>query len=92
MNSTKEKMETVVDYIISKDDMRARAELQKIIREDKRYVSYREQLKRFGMDLKTVQVDEKVYDDLSGVLKDFPVPAKLKIIDNLYLRISNNNL
>ncbi len=92
MNSTKDKMKKVVDYIISKDDMRARAELQKIIREDKRYVLYREQLKKFGMDLKTVQIDEKVYDDLSGVLKDFPVPAKLKIIDNLYLKISNNNL
>ena len=44
------------------------------------------------MDFKTETVDDKIYEDLENVLKDFHPKAKLKIIDNLYLKISKNNL
>ena len=45
-----------------------------------------------GLSLETMTVDDKIYEDLENVLKDFHPKAKLKIIDNLYLKISNNNL
>lgn len=91
MDSTKEKMKKVVDYIIEKDK-KAKTLLKTIISQHPKMKAYKRQLAEMGFIFEKVDVPEKVYEDLENVLKDFHPKAQLKIIDNLYLKISNNNL
>ncbi len=91
MKNNKEKMKKVLDYIIERKDDRARAELKKIIQNHPKYVDYKKQLKEYGMDFKIVDVDEKIYEDLKNVLEDFPKQVKLKILDETWKLIKNEN-
>lgn len=80
----KDKIKKVLDLIISKDDKTARAELQKIIREDKRYIAYKKSLQDYGFIFETMTIDEKVFTDIKEVLKDFPKEVKLKVLDETW--------
>lgn len=91
MNSTKDKISKVLNYIIERKDDKARLELQKIIHEDERYVSYKELLKSYGFDFKTITIPEQTYTDLQNILKDFPKEVKLKVLDETWKLIKNEN-
>jgi hypothetical protein len=86
----KTKFRKAIDCIISKDDKKAKAIIKEAIQTDERYISYREQLLEMGIDFfegdKTV--DDKVYDDIHEILKEFPEKIKLKILDIVYLKIA----
>ena len=87
-----QKIEGYYIRILEKDYISAKALIKDVIQNDARYIAYKKQLKEYGFFFEKVDVPEKIYEDLENVLKDFHPEAKLKIIDNLYLKISNNNL
>ncbi len=87
----KNKFRKAIDCMLDKNLDGARKYIEEGIQQNLKYIAYKKQLSEMGLDLETVTVDEKVYDDLSGVLKDFTVPAKLKIIDELYKKIAKPN-
>lgn len=84
---TKEKMKKVLDYIIEKDDTGAKAELKKIIQQNEKYLEYKNRLKEYGLDFKTVTVDEKIYEDLENIISGYEKPVQKIIIDEMYKKI-----
>ena len=86
----KERMKKVLNYIIEKKDFEAKAELQKILHEDKRYIDYKNLLKKYGFIFEKIDVPEEVYIDLQEVLKPYHKDASLKIIDELYMIVAKS--
>ena len=84
-------MKKVLNLILEKKDFEAKAELQKILHEDKRYIAYKELLKKYGFIFETVTVPEEVYTDIQEILQDFPKEVKLKILDETWKLIKNEN-
>jgi len=64
--------------------MKTMAELQGILHEDKRYVAYRELLKKYGFDFKTATIDNKIYEQIENILKEYDKPVKLAVLDEMY--------
>ena len=86
------KMKKVVDLIISKDDKKAKNLLKNIIQKNPRYISYKKQLAEMGLDLRIATIPEKVYEDIENVIASYHPAARLRILDETYLRVSKNNL
>ncbi len=87
----KNKIRKVLDYIIERKDEQAKAELKKIIQNHPKYLEYKKTLSEMGLDLKTADVDDKIYDGIKDTLQVFPVPVQLKILDVIYKEIKNEN-
>ena len=88
--NNKEKMKKVVDLIVSNDNEKAKAELKKIIQQNEKYLEYKNRLKEYGLDFKTVTVDEKIYEDLENIISGYEKPVQKIIIDEMYKKISKN--
>ena len=58
---------------------------------NEKYITYKNQLKSMGLDFKICDVDENVFNNLHEVIKSYPKQAKLKIIDELYLKIAKGD-
>jgi hypothetical protein len=82
------KYRRVQDLIEKKEDVKARSELQKIIRNHPKMKAYKKQLSDMGLDLKEVDVPELVFEKVQDVLKEYDTPVKLKIIDIVYKQIA----
>jgi len=84
----KTKFRKTIDCIISKDDKKAKTIIKEAIQTDERYIAYKNQLKEYGLNFHFVTVEDKIYEDLENVIKEYHPEAQLKIIDNLYLKIA----
>ncbi len=91
MQNKNKEYKKVIDLILERKDEQAKAELQKIIKQHPKYISYREQLSEMGLDLRTATIDEKTYTDIQEVLKKYPVPVRLAILDETWKLIKNEN-
>ena len=80
----------VADLILEKKDAEAKAELKKIISENPKYIAYKKQLSEMGFEI--CDVDENVYENLHEVIKEYPIQVRLKILDELYLKIAKGNI
>lgn len=74
----------VIDLILEKKDVEARAELKRVMLKNEKYITWKNQLKELGLDFKICDVDENIYEQIEEVLKDFHPNAQKKIIDNVY--------
>ncbi len=81
-----------INAIISKDDKTAKAIIREAIQTDARYLDYKQSLSKHGMNLKKVDVPEQTYDDIQEILQDFPKEVRLKILDETWKLIKNENL
>jgi len=77
-----------IDCIIAKDDTKAKELIKKAISEHPKMKDYKKRLSEMGLDLKTVDVPEKIYEQINKILKDYDHTAKLKILDEAYKQIA----
>jgi thioredoxin-like negative regulator of GroEL len=89
--NTKEKMKTVVDLIVETDYQKAKTELKTIITEHPKMKDYKKRLSEMGLDLKTVDFPEQIYEQINKILKDYDHTAKLKILDEAYKQIATTD-
>jgi len=85
----KTKFKAAINAIIDKDDKTAKTLIQEAIQTDARYLAYREQLKNFGFEFATASIDPIIYEQIENILKDYPRPVKLKILDECWKQIKN---
>ncbi len=82
----------VIDLILEKKDVEARTELKKIIKNHPKYVDYKKTLSEMGMEYEKVLVEDNIYDSIKEILEKFDKNLQLKILDQVYVEISQNNL
>ncbi len=88
----KEKFKQAISCLIDRDDNAAKKIIKEAIQQDYRYISYKEQLRKFGLDLKSVEVPEKVYEKIKKAISRYDRMAQLAILDRTFIDISKNNL
>ena len=88
MKTTKEKMKKVVELIEKREDSKAKEELRKIIKNHQKMKEYKKRLAGIGLDLKKIDVPDKIFEQIEDILKDYERPAQLIILDAMYYRVA----
>ena len=91
MNKTKDKFRKAFDCLISKDEKTAKAIIKEAISQHPKMKKYKTALSEMGLDYGqggNAYVENKTYDDIHEILKEFQVPIKLKILDVCYKEIA----
>ena len=85
-----DKIRKAIDAIIDKDNDGARKYIKEGIEQNEKYLEYRELLKKYNLDdlMGENSVDDKTYDGIHEILKEFPEKIKLKILDVCYKEIA----
>ncbi len=76
-----------IDEILNKNDKSAKALIKKAITGHPKMKLYKNKLQEMGLDLKKVDIPDKIYDDIENVIKDYDRPVKLKVLDMVYKKI-----
>ena len=49
---------------------------------------YKKQLSNMGLDLREVDVPDKIFEEIQDLLKGYEKPVQLKILDEVYKQIA----
>lgn len=79
-----------INCIIDKDNKTAKAIIKNAIQTDARYIAYKKLLQEYGFDFKTAIIDNKIYEQIENILKEYDKPVKLAVLDEMYKKIATN--